>query len=113
MLQLPTREQSVRRDQRIHHRFIGGPILAEVLAFELDNLEAFKTWRFLGEAAIFVDGERDALLPEVRDPDVEVVGAVPRRRVHKTCARVVSDVITSEEWDVEVVTAAAEWVRAH
>src|SRR5262245_48387743 len=97
MLQLPTREQRAGCNQRVDDSLIGRAILARVLAFELNDLEAFEARRFLREATVFIDRERNALLPEVRDPDVEVVRAVPWRRVHEARTSIVGDVIACEK----------------
>ena len=49
------------------------------------------------QPAFFIDRERDALLRMPRrDPDIEVVRAMPRRRVHEARTRIVRDVIASQ-----------------
>ena len=67
----------------------------------MDDFEAFEARRFFCELAVGVDGEGDAFLPEILDPNFEVVGAMPRRGMYKTGAGVVGDVIAGEEWDGE------------
>ena len=93
-------------DQRLDHCLVG---VAE-FALVVDDAPAFEAWRFLGEVAVGIDGERnvriDAALAQGRfvgGPDFEVVSAVTRRCVHETRSCVLGDVLASEERDVKIV----------
>lgn len=111
MLQLPARQQSARRDQRIHHRLVRRPVLAEILALKLNDLQPFKARRLLRELALLVHRERDAFLAEMLRPDHKVVRTMTRRRVDEARTRVVRDVVAVEQRDVEVVALAAQRMR--
>ena len=110
-----TKEQWLQQradfDQLIDHRLVGRPILADVLAFKLDDLQALKARRFFGEASFFVDCERNPLLAEVRDPNIEVIRAVPRRGVHEAGAGVVGDMIAGKQWHREIIRRGIPPIR--
>ena len=106
MLEPAAREQHAGVDQSLDHRLVG----VALLAFVGEHALAGKARRLIGKAAVGVDGvgncRIDAVrgqLCRIRRPDIEIFAAVSRRRVHKTGAGIVGDVIARKQRHLKFV----------
>ena len=114
MLVARARDQRAGLGQRRDHREIG---VAE-LALVVDHALAFEARRVLGEEAGLVDGEGNLGVDAARFergaivlPDLEVLGAVAGRGVHKAGAGILGDMLAGEQRHIEIVTLPAQWMR--
>ena len=106
MFQLSARDEIAGGDQRLNHRFVG----VAFVAFLGDDALALKARRILCVKAVFIDGvgnaRVDAALCElaaIRHPNVEVLAAMTRRRMHEARSRIVGDMLAIEERNFEAV----------
>ncbi len=113
--------EAAARDQRIGvlQRLDDGIVGVTLVAVLLEHALALEAGGLAGEGAVGVDGEGNvrayAALDQaglVGHPDLEVVAAVPGRRVHEAGAVLVGDVIAVEEGDRKVIAIAevSEWM---
>src|SRR5229473_1797393 len=118
VLQPPARDQHAGIDQGLDDGVVGIALIALVgddalrLAASVARTEAR---RLVGEEAIFVDRVGDCRIDTarlklacMRSPDIEVIAAVTRRRVHETRASVIGDVLAGEERHLEFV----RWIES-
>ena len=115
MLEAAARQQHAGVDQGLDAGVVGVALFALVV----DDAFSREARRLLGEGAVFVDGVGDGgvdaarcQFARIRRPDVEILAAVSGRRMHKTGAGVIGDVVAGEQRDFEAVAfaEACKWM---
>ncbi len=101
-------EQHAALGQRLDDGLVGVALLALVGEHAL----AGEARRVLGQRAVRIDSVGDDRVDaarfefaRIRGPDIEVLAAVARRRMHKAGAGVVGDMIAGQQRHGEFVTA--------
>src|ERR1700738_5110009 len=107
VLEPPAGDQHSGVLQGLNYRLVG---LARPARFS-EHAFSGEAWGLIGKSTIGIDGVRDRGVDLftlqfscVRCPNFKILTAVPWSSVDKPSSRVLGHVMTSEEWNVEVVT---------
>src|SRR5262249_14073635 len=106
VLEFSARQQIPSFDQGLDDRLVG----VALIAFSVDHAAAFEAGRFFRKESIGVDGVGDARVDAscferalVGHPNIEVVAAMAWRGMNEAGARVLSDVLTTQERNTDVI----------